>query len=217
MDTKELSCIDCGTKACRGTGGSFPDFCLTANLNPDLLQESLNVLSGAYNNLAVASAVNESDSYRSRCRIEEIMHLAQLMGMRKLGIATCTGLLNESRQLARIFRAHGYEVYGVACKCGSINKTTIGAPEKCLAVGPNLCNPVLQALILNQHETELNVVVGLCVGHDSLFYKYSYAYVTTLISKDRLLCHNPVAPLYQLDGYWNRLLKEDPYTDMECF
>ena len=35
---------------------------------------------------------------------------------------------------------------------------------------------ILQARLLNQAHTELNVVIGLCVGHDSLFYKYSNAY-----------------------------------------
>ena len=37
------------------------------------------------------------------------------------------------------------------------------------------------------------MLVGLCVGHDSLFIKYSEAPVTTLVTKDRVLAHNPVA------------------------
>ena len=36
-------------------------------------------------------------------------------------------------------------------------------------------NPILQARVLNQRQTDLNVVVGLCVGHDSLFSKYLVA------------------------------------------
>ena len=39
---------------------------------------------------------------------------------------------------------------------------------------------------LNKEETDLNILVGLCVGHDSLFYKYSKAPVTTLVVKDRV-------------------------------
>ena len=38
----------------------------------------------------------------------------------------------------------------------------------------SMCNPIFQAKMLNEAKTDLNVVVGLCVGHDSLFYKYSY-------------------------------------------
>ena len=65
--------------------------------------------------------------------------------------------------------------------------------------------------MLNEEKTELNIALGLCVGHDSIFYKYSEAPVTTLSAKDRLLCHASLGPLYLLDGYWKRLLKPDPY------
>ena len=70
-----------------------------------------------------------------------------------------------------------------------------------------MCNPIMQAEVLNETGTDLNVVMGLCVGHDSLFYKYSDALCTTLVTKDRVLGHNPVAALYQADGYYSKLLK----------
>ena len=62
--------------------------------------------------------------------------------------------------------------------------------------------------ILNEKDTDLNIVVGLCVGHDSLFYKYSEALCTTLVTKDRVLGHNPVAALYQTESYYKRLLEK---------
>ncbi len=68
-----------------------------------------------------------------------------------------------------------------------------------------MCNPILQAKMLNHAKTDLNVVVGLCVGHDSLFYKYSEAITTTMITKDRVLGHNPAAALYTADTYYKRL------------
>ena len=68
-----------------------------------------------------------------------------------------------------------------------------------------MCNPILQAKMLNQAKTDLNVVVGLCVGHDSLFYKYSEAITTTMITKDRVLGHNPAAALYTAETYYKRL------------
>jgi uncharacterized metal-binding protein len=64
----------------------------------------------------------------------------------------------------------------------------------------------LQAKLLNEQKTDLNVIVGLCVGHDSLFIKYSDAPVTTLITKDRVLGHNPAAALYTSNFYYQRLL-----------
>ncbi len=65
-----------------------------------------------------------------------------------------------------------------------------------------MCNPVAQAMLLNEQKTELNVVIGLCVGHDSLFYQYSDALCTTLVTKDRALAHNPAGALYCADSYF---------------
>ena len=76
-----------------------------------------------------------------------------------------------------------------------------------------MCNPIMQAEVLNAAETDLNVVMGLCVGHDSLFYKHSHAPATTLVVKDRVLIHNPVMALYTADGYYSHLAhlpEEDP-------
>ncbi len=212
------SCVDCGVRACRGMGGEYPPFCLTAKLDGALREQSVALMNAEENHpLAVAAARNEYEGYCRRCRVEEVLHLAQLMGLRKLGVASCVGLLGESRALARVLRAHGYEVVGVACKCGAVAKADVGVPAECSAIGPNICNPILQALVLNREKTELNVAMGLCVGHDSLFYRYSDAFVTTLVAKDRVTGHNPAAPLYQLDGYWKRLLAADPYLDCPRF
>ena len=58
------------------------------------------------------------------------------------------------------------------------------------------CNPLLQAEIFNTIKTDFNIIIGLCIGHDMLFTKYSKAPVTTLIVKDRYSGHNPVISLY---------------------
>jgi uncharacterized metal-binding protein len=68
-----------------------------------------------------------------------------------------------------------------------------------------MCNPVLQAMILNDEKTQFNILLGLCVGHDSLFFKYAQAPCTVLAVKDRLLGHNPLAAVYTLDSYYRAL------------
>lgn len=214
MAEKIHSCIDCGIKACRGKGGEYPAFCPSQKLEPELLQRSLDILTGKEQTMALASCQNEFDSYNTRSRVEETMHLARLLGAKKLGIATCVGLLSEARQLARVLRAQGWEVYGVACKCGTQPKSALGFHAQGEA-SSNMCNPVLQALMLNREKTDLNIVFGLCAGHDSLFYKYADAYCTTLVVKDRLLGHNSVAPLYNIDGYWKRLLEKEDFLSPE--
>ena len=62
--------------------------------------------------------------------------------------------------------------------------------------------------LLEKEDTDLNVVVGLCVGHDTLFFRYSAAPVTTLIVKDRVLGHNSAAALYTSSSYYDKLFEE---------
>ena len=55
------------------------------------------------------------------------------------------------------------------------------------------------------HNETPNVLLGLCVGHDSLFFKYTEAPCTVLAVKDRLLGHNPMAAVYNVDSYYRCL------------
>ncbi len=50
----------------------------------------------------------------------------------------------------------------------------------------------------------MNLILGLCVGHDTLFIKHSQAPVTVLAAKDRFLGHNPLAALYLAEGYYKK-------------
>ncbi len=141
-------------------------------------------------------------------RVEDTVAFAKLMGYRRLGIATCLGLLEESRQLTAILLGQGFEVPSVCCKAGSIDKLELGLTEAD-KVRPGgfepACNPIAQARLLNAAGTHLNLIVGLCVGHDALFNKHSAAPVTTLVVKDRVTGHNPVAVLYGQNFYYQRL------------
>ena len=207
---KQLSCIDCAVKSCQKGDGRYPDFCVTTHLDPQTLKDALTCYEEEENHLATLAAASvEYEHYCQYTRVEEIMDFARRIGAKKLGIATCVGLLAESRTLAAIFREHGFEVFGVCCKAGAVPKTELGIDEKCSAVGKAACNPILQAKVLNEAKTDLNVVVGLCVGHDSLFYKYSDALVTTAVTKDRVLGHNPVAALYTANSYYGKLLGKE--------
>jgi len=91
---------------------------------------------------------------------------------------------------------------------GSIPKEVVGITDA-EKVHPGqyevLCNPIGQAMLLNAAGTDLNVLVGLCVGHDSLFIRHSEALVTVLIAKDRVTGHNPAAVLYTSHSYYRRV------------
>lgn len=202
-----LSCVDCGVYNCWLEDSHYPDFCLTTNLSQETRKRAMDALTGEDNAIAVAAAQVECEGYGRRTRVEEVIQFARKIGAKKLGIATCVGLIQEAKTLAKILRINGFEVYAAACKVGATPKVDIGIPKECEAVGVNMCNPVLQAEILNDAQTDLNLVVGLCVGHDSLFYKHSNAICTTVIAKDRVLGHNPAAALYNSGSYYKRLME----------
>ncbi|WKY45675.1 DUF1847 domain-containing protein [Eubacteriaceae bacterium ES2] len=205
---KELSCIDCAVVNCIKRESKFPDFCPTIQTvaENDLTSVKKIYREDENQKSMIAAAEVEMEGYGRLTRVEEIMEYARKMNATKLGIATCAGLISESRILAKIFRHHGFEVYGLSCKIGCIKKTEINIPKECEDFSPHTCNPILQAKLLNEAKTDLNVVVGLCVGHDSLFYKYSDALVTTAVTKDRVLGHNPAAVLYTANFYYQKKL-----------
>jgi uncharacterized metal-binding protein len=154
------------------------------------------------------SALVESEGYCKWTRVEEVVQFAKHMGYKKIGIANCISFVDHSYVLSAILESHGFEVVSVACKNGSIPKEELGLADS-EKVRPGqfeaMCNPLCQAELLNNHGCEFNVVMGLCIGHDSLFFKYSKAPVTVLVAKDRVLGHNPVAALQLADSYYSRV------------
>ena len=206
---QDLSCVDCGTQNCKFKDRTYPDFCLTTNLKEEDREWALERYDeGRNREIMIASAEVEYEGYCQWTRVQEIMEFARKIGARRIGIANCIGLVNEARIFARILRSNGFEAYSVICKVAGQPKTSMGIPATCENIGPAMCNPILQARLLNEAHTDLNVVIGigLCVGHDSLFYKYSDAYVTTLVTKDRVTGNNPAAALYTANSYYRKKL-----------
>jgi uncharacterized metal-binding protein len=144
-------------------------------------------------------------------RIQEICEFASKMKYARLGIISCIGLSREAALAAEIFEAQGFEVVSVVCKAGSIPKEEIGVKEQQkIRIGEYeaMCNPIFQAMLANEAKTDLNVLLGLCVGHDALFFKYAQAPTTVLAVKDRLMGHNPLAALYTSETFYSRLKRK---------
>ncbi|MCB9480318.1 MAG: DUF1847 domain-containing protein [Desulfobacteraceae bacterium] len=141
-----------------------------------------------------------------KTRIEETLYVAEKMGYQKIGIAFCSGLKKEAEIIQNLFEAKGFVVNSVICSCGNLKKSDFieNTEDK---NNKSFCNPYLQAAALNKAETEWNIVVGLCVGHDSIFMKYSNAMCTVFAVKDKVAAHNPLGPVYTLDTYYNFLKK----------
>lgn len=207
-----LSCAACGNQNCYRRKKEYPEFCPTTNLREDELLELKELYTQPEEKQIMQKAAELEGKYYGRLtRVEETIQFAKMLGAKKIGIATCIGLIEEARIFSKILKANNIDYYCVVCKVGSIDKTEFGvSPEVKLMPEEHesMCNPILQAKVLNKQNTDFNVVIGLCVGHDMLFNKYSKAPVTTLIAKDRVLGHNPVAALYTSKSYYRKLLKE---------
>lgn len=203
----ERSCADCGIVNCKGLGKTYPPFCQTVHMDPAILQNAMECYEDKENRKIMQTAAQvEYEGYCRWCRVEETVEFAKRMGYQKIGIACCVGLIRETRILADILRHHGFDVFGIACKAGATPKTAVGIDPDCCSIGANMCNPILQAKTLEKEGTDFNIVVGLCVGHDTLFYKYTKAPTTTLIVKDRVTGNNPAAALYTSQSYYRKKL-----------
>ncbi|MHA1914759.1 MAG: DUF1847 domain-containing protein [Promethearchaeota archaeon] len=164
--------------------------------NDDFLKKSTNVAS-----------IVEAQGYMHWPRLKDTIEYAKGMGFKKLGIASCVALQKEAALTAEILQNYGFQVCSVCCKTGSIQKAAVGIPKDYIMtsktgypIGVITCNPVAQALLLNKAKTDMNLIVGLCVGHDINFTRLSDAPVTTFIAKDRTNPHNPVAVLFSHYG-----------------
>ena len=110
-----------------------------------------------------------------------------------------------------ILESNKFEVVSLACKTGGVPKEFLGVldSEKVRPGRPEMmCNPIAQVEILNKSKTEINILMGQCVGHDSLSMKHSLSPVVCLIAKDRVLEHNTAAALYESKGYLSAKLLE---------
>lgn len=144
----------------------------------------------------------------AKTRIIEICEFAKKLNYKRLGLAFCMGLTKEASVVVDVMENHRFEVVSVICKAGRIPKEEIGLKdEEKIYQGSDepMCNPIFQAQLLNYEKTEFNILLGLCVGHDSLFYKYSKAQTTVLAVKDRVTGHNPLAAIYTAQFYYQKI------------
>jgi len=199
-----------------------PSFCPT-KLKKDLIEKTLQEYDRAdIREFARLASVQEFECYeltpdgiRTKIpRIEETIQFARKNGFRKLGLAFCAGLTNEARMVTDILERKGFEIVSVCCKAGAIPKERIGIkPEEKIA-GPDfyesMCSPISQAEVLNSEEIDFAILLGLCVGHDSLFIRYCRVPMTVLAVKDRVTGHNPLAAVYlSRSPYYGRLRRRE--------
>ncbi len=210
----QFLCAKCPKKLCQSEikdKSGLPSFCPVKTLPATVRDVSKRYQKEKISNFYVKAALTEKGCYDEAearegrtlpvwPRIREIAEFAKTIGAKRIGLAFCNGLAEEASRVVAILEKHGIEVESVICCCGAVDKTGHGVPAEYKIKGRDKfeasCNPLLQAELLNQAETDFNILVGLCVGHDMLFTSNSKAPVTTLIVKDRVTGHNPVISLF---------------------
>ncbi|MFN3077279.1 MAG: DUF1847 domain-containing protein [Alphaproteobacteria bacterium] len=209
---EDPGCAYCpdGVRACRvgEQERRGPGFC-PSKVNGTAVRESLDRYQDDFTRRVIQeSTVANLEGYTTYTRVEGICAFAKRMNFTKIGIASCISFLDSARTLSEILESHGFKVASACCRNGGIDgealgiskvrKTPSGTPE-------TVCNPIGQAELLNQAGCELNVILGLCVGHDSLFARASQGLTTTLVVKDRILAHNPIGALTYADTLYQRV------------
>jgi uncharacterized metal-binding protein len=214
-------------RLCMNSEGSGHKGCPTLTRKELLGQANLNYEQSETRRFARQASIQEASCYANRherpyvmqptkTRIVEICEFAKRMDFKRLGLVFCIGLKKEAGIVDEILRTRGFEVVSVCCKAGRTSKGLIDIDDKdkiFQGTDESMCNPIFQAFVLNEAKTELNVLLGLCVGHDSLFFKHAKAYTTVLAVKDRVTGHNPLAPIYLHDHYYKRLVSGPPAVD----
>lgn len=199
METKTPQCARCPSKGCLlGPVEDGPKFC-PMTTSPDIFEEARSVIEKPdIRKMFRGVARTWKDSALSKNRIEEVMIYARNMDFKKLGLAFCIGLADQAKVVSALFVDRGFDVISGCCMTGGFSSDDVGLSEddKIYAEGRQpQCNPVGQALIMNKFGTDLNVLLGLCVGDDAIFIKHSDAPVTVLAVKDRINHHDPLAAI----------------------
>jgi uncharacterized metal-binding protein len=210
---------DLSVRVCQKEDGKAPPVCPTINHTSELENAIKEIKKPDILEFAKQASIQEAEGYTNRDRgyeyvkpikprIVETMEFAHRMKYKRLGFVFCIGLQKEAKVVESLLSSSGFEVVSAICKVGREPKETLGVrDDQKIRIGgfEAMCNPIAQAFILNKEETEFNIVMGLCVGHDALFLKYSEALCTVLAVKDRLLGHNPLAAIYNIDSYYRSL------------
>jgi len=145
--------------------------CLTGK-NCSVIKSGLDYNGGNLKSIQV-SAWLESDPVK-RTKLEEIAIYSKKLGYRKIGIAFCIEHEREARLVYDILSRY-FEVFSVCCKVCSLEKESLDIKKTGNSEFEVACNPIGQALLLNDDRTDLNIMLGLKTGYDILFTKYSEA------------------------------------------
>jgi len=213
VKTDQTLCSYCPRKKCfSGDISQAPAFCPSIR-HTDLLAEAKKKLQEETNCKMARDVARTWKEYGKLTRVEETIQYARNRGYKKLGIAFCIGLSEEAEKLTNLLFNEKFEVISVCCMCGAMSSDDVNLPDED-KIMPGyrqpMCNPIGQAAILEAEGVDLHILLGLCVGDDTLFIKHAKAPVTVFAVKDRVLAHNPLGALYTSKHIYTRINTRRP-------
>ena len=149
-------CAKCATRGCLSKDPEKMPKALCPSRNEELQKKAKELHVGEDLMIAVQSALVEAEGNTNWTRVQETIAFAKKCGYKRLGLAFCTGLHEEAKTFVKILEFHGFEVVSIVCKNGAILKGFLGIPQEPkehYVKNDIMCNPIGQALYLNEAKT----------------------------------------------------------------
>jgi uncharacterized metal-binding protein len=236
-ELSEVSCVDCKAWACFPDVSTVkkgrrepPPYC-PSNAQREVCEQALTKYTDKTLEFARSAALIENACYAIdpntgtavlpmvtlHPRAEEIIMLAKVAAYKKLGLAFCVELQKEAELYTNILENNGFDVVSVCCKAGAIPKEEICVTEEEKLYGPNseetMCSGLIMAELLNSENTDMNILMGLCVGQDALFFKYAEAFSIPFAIIDRVYGGATMEGIYQVFNSWGNRNYTDQITN----
>ena len=196
QEAKTIQCHQCKNNECltRYPNG-IPEYCQAQKFTEIIEESKQQYFKPDDDKFHLAAAKVLKRGGYDWSRVQQCIEFARELGANKVGLAVCIGLIREGREFARFLDRAGFQVITVACMIGGLKAQETGIPDEWVTALDISCNPIAQAEIMNQEDTDLNFIYGLCVGHDTIFISHSKAPVTYVVVKDMVTGNNPSAVL----------------------
>lgn len=191
-----LTCASCTKVACAVFDkNNMPTNC--PSLHTNLVEESTNSFSKEpYESVAYHSARVSIDATSRMSRLAETLDFIKRSGYKNIGLAFCKMVKSDADYVAKLLRKEGYTVNSVICRVGSVSNELLEHEGENLIGAKgyvSMCNPVGQSIALEEAGCDFNIVLGLCVGHDTMFLQHTKTPCTVLGVKDKKLGCTQVA------------------------
>jgi uncharacterized metal-binding protein len=181
-----MNCTRCNSKSCR-TGES----CGNEKFDRE---EVVTEFHRPENQEIIQAAARLVDNGRAGTlsRLDEIIEFIHSMQYQKVGLAYCYGMEREASKFRDIFKKNNIRLTTISCSTGGILQDAINDKSCIHKVS---CNPIGQAMQLNNEQVDFTLIMGICLGHDILLQKNLRMDFTTFLVKDRVHNHHPLQGL----------------------